>query len=279
MNEKPNDAQPYEDIPEGLDFVPKFGLVLPAELRFSGVPAFDEANDVLPESEWEEHDDLADFWPQIMAQANNNCTCASLAQGAEASFKAAGVPNVPHLSWGFNYTLRNGGRDEGAMCRDLAIDSKGIGLCPAALVSDSAVTKPRGGYGQDVLTAAAEWQFLEIYQCLNWQHVGSALSERFIVYHGFCLGRSGLSASADGRVPEYDGSTANGHAMVSRGLTRKFGEMRTITPNTWGTRYGLAGIGFWPKSYFWDRRGNFVNLDAYALRAVRRRDPLPPAAE
>lgn len=274
---RPNLKQPHVDVPDGLSYVPRFGHVAPADFRYSGVPSFDEANEVLPESQWVEHDHLDSYWPVIEAQQNNNCTNAALACGAKAAFDAAGVEGVPRFSWAFNYSLRNGGRDAGAMCRDLAIDSKEVGLAPSKLVPDERIYKPRGGWSQDVLAAAATWKFLEVYQCMNFQHIASAISQGFIVYHGFCLGRSGLNASKDGKVPEYDGSLANGHAMCSRGLTRRFGGWRAVTPNTWGQNYGLHGVGFWPPSYFWEERGNFVNLDAYALRAVKRPDALPVA--
>jgi hypothetical protein len=92
------------------------------------------------------------------------------------------------------------------------------------------------------------------------------------------LGAGGVSNPRDGRMPQFDGSLANGHAMCSRGLTKRFGDWRTVTPNTWGTGWGDKGVGYWPASYFWLQRGNFVNLDCFAVRAVRHAQPLPPVA-
>lgn len=277
METKANDTQPATDAFMSLNYVPRFGYKTPAEFRFGTVAAFDEANAVLPRDQWREHDDLAPFWPAVEAQQNNNCTAASLACGAFAAFKAAGV-ECPRLSWAFNYSLRNGGRDEGAFCRDLAIDFMNVGIAPAVAVPDSRIFRPAGGWPPEILAAAAKWKALEVYQCLTFDHVGSALSQDFVVYHGFCLGRNGvMNPGPSGRVAEYDGQLANGHAMCSRGLTKRFGDWRTVTPNTWGTGYGDQGVGYWPESYFWAQRGNFVNLDCYAIRAVKRVDPLPVA--
>lgn len=266
-----------EEVP-----VIRMGCVQPEELRYGAVPAWDDANPVLPESEWEEHDDYAQFPVEVGYQQNNNCTNASLAKLVELLEKAAGVPNVEPLSPTFAYALCNGGRDQGAMCRDVASVYRTKGLPRASLVPEGEIYQPRGGFSPEVLADAAKHLGLEIYQCLNWQHVGSALTRRFLVYHGFVLGTSYNHTGKDGRVPEWDGSLANGHAMHSRGLTRRFGDWRTVTPNTWSRGWGDNGVGYWPKSYFWDQRpyrgSVFVNLDCFAVRAVKRSDPLPAAA-
>lgn len=258
-----------------LSYTPMFGALQPDVLRFAGAPAWDEANDVLPESQWEEHDDLAPFCSPVRAQQNNNCTNAALGGLAEALFRAQGVGDVPRLSWAFLYAMCNDGRDQGAYCRDLADKFRTVGLAPEAKWPDSKILAR--SFPQDVLDAAAEYQALEVYQCLNWQHVGSALTRRFFVYHGFVLGNSYSRTGSDGRAPEWDGAFTNGHAMFSRGLTKRFGSWRTVTPNSWGPSFGDRGVGYWPESYFWAQRGNYVNLDAFAIRAVKRKDRLPQA--
>lgn len=253
------------------DFTPRFGVIQPTQPRFYGVPTWDAANPVLPESQWEEHDDLASVWPEIEAQQNNNCTNAALAHAATAAFTFAGIP-APRFSWASNYARHNNNRDSGAMCRDLAWDFKnGPGLLPSNMWPDSKIF---GGWTPEQIAEGEKWRALEIYQCMNFAHVASALTRRFAVYHGFCLGQGGVSNPRDGRMPEFDGQLANGHAMASRGLTKKFGDWRTITPNTWGKQWADNGVGYWPASYFWLQRSNFVNLDCFAIRAVRH-SPLP----
>lgn len=256
-------------------FEPKFGYIPPPEPRFGSVPAWADKNEVLPESEWREHDDHANEWPQIEAQRNNNCTNASIAMGVEALFKVSGI-EAPRFSWSSNYARHNGGRDQGAFCRDLAMDFLTVGLCPAALWPDS---KIYGNWTAEQLRAAEPWKGLEVYQCMSFAEVASALSRGFIVYHGFVLGNGGVSNPRDGRMPEYDGQFSNGHAMVSRGLTKRFGDWRTITPNTWGTGWADRGIGYWPRSYWWVQSGNKINLEAFCFRAPRlQADQLPKAA-
>lgn len=264
-------------LPDGTPLLT--GCKQPAELRFAAAPAWDEANDVLPQDQWEEHDDLKDFCSPVRAQKNNNCTNAALSGLAEALFRSAGVENVPRLSWSFLYALCNGGSDDGAMCRDLARKFRdGPGIPPESVWPDSRIFEPRGGMPAEAISAATPFQALEIYQCLNWQHVGSALTRRFLVYHGFVMGRDYQNTGQDGKVPRWDGRNAAGHAMFSRGLTRRFGDWRTITPNSWGTSWGDGGVGYWDASYFWDRRGNRVNLDAFAVRAIKRTDALPQSS-
>lgn len=256
-------------------YQPLCGYNPPPEPRFGNVPQWDERNPVLPESQWREHDDYAALWPRIEAQVNNNCTNSALANAAHAAFRIAGI-DAPRFSWASNYARHNGGRDQGAFCRQLAWDFKdGPGLLPASMWPDNRIY---GQWTEEHRRAASEWMALEIYQCMSFADVMSALSLGFTLYHGFVLGQGGVSNPRDGRVPEYDGQFANGHAMASRGITRRFGDWRTITVNSWGTQWGDKGVGYWPASYWWVQRGQFVNMEAFAIRAVVHNKPLPVAA-
>lgn len=258
-----------------MSYVPLCGALRPDTPRFSAVPAWAERNPVLPQSEWREHDDHAALCPVIEAQKNNNCTNASLAHMAGTLFKLHGL-NPPRFSWSALYARNNGGRDAGAFCRDLAADMLNVGMVPSELWPDGQIF---GQWSALQTEAASRWKALEVYQCMNFADVASALSRGFLVYHGFVLGNGGVSNPANGRMPEFDGSYANGHAMWSRGLTKRFGDWRTITPNTWGTQWGDDGVGYWPASYFWLQSGQFVNLDCYAIRAAAvQASELPAAA-
>lgn len=257
-----------------MSYNPLMGRLTPVNRRFKAVPTWDSANPVLPESEWREHDDHADLWPEIESQQNSNCTNASLAGLANCAFKLAGVENVPRFSWSFNYARHNGGQDEGAFCHDVMGDFRfGTGMAPSSLWPDEKIIA--SSFPKDVVDAASKWTALEVYQCMDFASVASALSMGFLVYTGFVLGNGYTNVPSSGKVPEWDGRVANGHAMASRGLTKQFGDWRTITPNTWGTSWGKKGIGFWPKSYFWESQGNMENLEAFAVRAVKRLDKLP----
>jgi hypothetical protein len=254
-------------LPDGTPVL--MGCNQPDVLRFSAVPKWDDANDVIPESQWEEHDDYAAVWPEIRAQKNNNCTNAAIGNLMEAAINAAQGGDCPRLSWSFLYSMFNGGSDSGAFCRELADAVRYRGLARESLYPDSKIFAPRGGYSQEVLDDAKQHTAVEVYQCMNKADVGSALTRRFLVYHGFVLGNAFFNTRADGIVPEFDGSLRNGHAMASRGLKRINGNLRPIVPNTWGPSFGDRGVGYVPWSYFWGERGNFVNLDCYAIRAVK----------
>jgi hypothetical protein len=245
----------------------KMGCVRPVHIRFGAVPMWADKNPVLAENDCPDHDDLAQFCEPPKTQHYSNCTNASLAWGAQAIFKANGV-DCPDLSMSFLYALNNGGRDQGAMCRDVIASWMAKGLPPASVVPESQIFTPRGGFSRAVLAAALQWQGFEVYQCMNWDDVRSALARRFIVYHGFSLGQAFFQAP-EGKVPEFDGQEVNGHAQCSRGLTRRFGDLRTITPNTWGSQgFGDNGIGYIPESYFAPTLGGDPNLDAYAIRSA-----------
>lgn len=263
----------------------RLGCLQPEVLRFAAVPAWDEANDVLPESQWVEHDDLAEYSPPIKYQRHNNCTNAALAGGMETAINAAYTGDrCPELSMSMLYSIHNGGRDAGAFCRDLAASVSGRGggkvkgLCRASLWPESKIYASERDFTPEILADAEEHMAFEVYQCMDWTHVASALSRRFIIYHGFVMGNAWTQTGSDGMAPEFDGRLAAGHAMYSRGLRRTNGKWRSITPNTWSVQKGDKGVYYWPASYFWGQRGNFVNLDAYAIRAVKINKPLPKAA-
>jgi hypothetical protein len=258
--------------------VVRLGCVQPAELRFAAAPAWDEANPVLSEAECLDTERNKPFLSPVKYQKNNNCTNAALAGLGEAIERASGVEDVPRLSMTMQYALHNDGRDAGAMCRDLADDYRKRGLCREALWGDDKIFLPRGGLPQAVLDDAKNHVALEIYQCLDWSHVRSALARDFFVYHGFVLGNAFFQTRKDGKVPAFDGSFRNGHAMFSWGLTRRFGDLRACARNSWDVSFGDNGDCYVPAGYFWGQSGNYVNLDAYAVRAVRRVDRLPVAA-
>lgn len=264
-------------LPDGS--VVKLGCKQPNVLKFSAAPAWDEANPVLSEDECQDTDRLKQFLSSCKTQENNNCTNASLAGLMEAEQRCAGVDNVEPLSMTMQYALHNGGVDEGAFCRDLADDMRKTGLCREVLWGNEKLYVPRGGMPPEVLADAKKNLILEIYQCLDWSHVRSALARDFFVYHGFVLGQRFFNTKSDGIVPSFDGRLANGHAMFSWGLTRKKdGKLRACTRNSWGTSFGEQGDCYIDSSYFWGQKGSFVNLDAYAVRSVVRQDKLPSAA-
>jgi hypothetical protein len=259
-------------LPDGTPV--RMGCLQPEEMRFAAVPKWEESNPVLPRDQWEEHDDYAPHMLGIKYQQNNNCTNASLAGLAETAFRAAGM-QVPSLSSTYLYSMTNGGRDAGAMCRDVAWTWLQQGLAPEEDALEGQIYAPRGGWPLETKAKAAKYKPLEIYQCMNADDVGSALTRRFLVYFGLCLGNRFFSTPKDGRVPPWDGSTRGGHAMYARGITKRFGDLRFIVPNSWSKSFGESGIGYMPLDYFWAESGNFINLDAYAVRAVKRNDDLP----
>lgn len=244
----------------------RMGYLLPDTLRNAAVPAWDEANERLPEEKWEEHDDYAPIAPDIKTQHYSNCTNASLAGLGELLWRAAGNEKVT-LSMSFLYSLCNGGRDNGAFNRDLAAKFLDTGLPLDSLAPESKILAH--SWSDEVIADAKTRQALEVYQCLNWEDVGSAITRRFLIYHGFVLGNAFFNARSDGNVPSFDGSMRNGHAMYSRGLRKQNGVWRTTTPNSWGVSFAASGVGYIDKSYFWDQRGQMVNLDCYAIRALK----------
>lgn len=256
----------------------KFGYNNPDELKFAAAPPFDQANTLLSENEWEEHDDYAQFTPPIEAQQNNNCTNAAISSCAEALGASQGM-KLTRRSWSYLYAHENGGRDQGASCRHVAKRLRdGDGLPAASVWPDEKIFLPRGEVAQVVLDSAAECQALEIFQIFDWKGVMSALTQRFVVYFGISCGRAFFQTRKDGKTPSWDGSMRNGHAMWLRGITKKFGDNRAVCVNSHGKGFGDNGVCYIDESYFWAERGRFVNLDAYGIRALKKKDQLPQAA-
>jgi hypothetical protein len=264
MADDPNDTAEYEPV------VPRFGAVQPAEVRFGAVPAFADRIAPLPESQWVETDALRPFLPEVRAQKNSNCTNAASSNWLFTMLRAAGY-DCPELSWAYNYARNNGGRDQGAMCRDLSMDLLQVGTPRRDLWPDERIYLPRGPIPTEVSADAATRLGLEIYQCLGWADVGTALSLGFGVYHGFVLGIAFIDRTGpDGVVPAWDGRFSNGHAMFSYGLVKVNGTWRTRCRNSWGRGFGQGGDCYIDESYFWSERGQYINLDCYCMRAVKR---------
>lgn len=247
----------------------KLGCRLPQTPRFAEVPTWADANDIIPESEWDLHDDFAAYDVPVRKQNYNNCTNAALAGAAECLLSAQRGERVT-LSMSMLYALCNGGVDEGAFCRDLALKFMRLGLCLESLWPESRVTTLEEP-SREVLDSAAKYRGFEMYQVRSWEEYGSALTRRFVLYHGFMLGSAFMrGVGANGVVPPYDGVLANGHAMYSRGLTEIAGVKRGVCVNSWGRSWGKGGLCFLDQSYFWHQRGNWVNLDCIAIRSVRQ---------
>lgn len=260
----------------------KTGCKAPLHVRFGAVPKWSDKNPVLSESECQDHDNLAQFCEPSKAQNYNNCTNASLAWIVQTAFKQAGIA-CPDLSRSFAYALCNGGVDQGAMCRDVMSVAMTKGLPPEMLCPEDHIYLPRGGWPTSLLKAAMQWELLEVYQCMDWPDVRSALAREFLVYHGFSLGGDDrhcpfFDTGSNGKPPTWDGRLSNGHAMGSRGLTRKFGDLRTVTPNTWGTTFGDGGVCYIDQSYFNGGSGNYLNMEAFAIRFAKIATPLPVAS-
>lgn len=244
----------------------------PDEFRNAAVPAWAERNPVLQESDCDDHDDLAKWYPESLAQGFNNCTNASIAAASKAQLESQGI-QTPNLSRSYQYAQCNGGRDQGASCRQVIQNLMGNGPYPGlpaeSLYPENQIYMPKGGFPQHVIDDAKTRIAFEVYQCLSWADVISAVARRFFVYQGYVLGQNWFSVPKSGKVASWDGRFENGHATIARGLTRKFGDLRVIVPNTWGPSFGDNGVGYVDQSYYWTQRGNFVNLEAYAIRAFK----------
>lgn len=263
-------------LPDGTPA--RMGCIQPETQRFGAVTAWSDANPVLSEAECEDHDDYAGFTPPIINQPFSNCTNASAAKMAECGLWVSTGIKPPTLSQTWLWAHWNGGSTKnGAMCRDVVDKLRTWGIPTDALFPASKYSIPSSGSSPELLADAKTRCALEVYQCENWADIRSSLARRFWVYYGIVIGRAYFNTPATGKTPPWDGSRINGHAMWLRGLTRSFGDLRAINVNSWGLNFAKAGISYMSADYFWATSGNYINLDAYAVRSFAHSEAVPTA--
>jgi hypothetical protein len=266
----------FFELPDGRTV--RLAAKLPQEPHCEGLPCWSDEKAILDPRDWRGSGGKRDLWvPDRYDQGStNSCTGHSFAGVVGASLAATGASPV-RFSAGFNYGLTNGGRDEGAYCRDLVKSGKEVGLVPEAVIPSDSYYKQY--YPSSAYTVAKRYRIAEAYQIESWVEYCSALTLGYNVYHGFLIGQN-FRPDANGFLPDFTG-WGGGHAMWSYDLVQHptNGRWYGCGVNSWGTRWGKNGLCFFPESYFWRSAvvngTQFYNLDAWAIRVVAE-DPQEP---
>ena len=112
---------------------------------------------------------------------------------------------------------------------------------------------------------ARSYRIAEAWDCPTFDHIATAIQRGFCVDYGIMVGSS-FDTDSDGWVNE--GGGRGGHAMCGVGLAKreKRGKEQwgVITVNSWGTNWGVNGVGIVPESYF----ANQTFTDGWCVRCA-----------
>ncbi len=248
--------------PDGREYVEFDG-----ERRYlaARMPTAEEADDptrpkyragrvILPREEWK--DTSLKLWiPGIYDQnGQSSCTGNGVAAAFGAAYALTGAKPV-RFSAGFIY----------AQVRDLLTAGKRYGFAPESVVPSRTIFKsqiPKSAYDE-----AMPYKIGEDWQADSFDEMGDAVERGFAVPFGVCLGRN-FKCDAEGYVEDYSGHFEGGHCMYAFGKHKARGRWWLDVANSWGLRFGVQGICHMPESYFWKQKGQYVNLDAFVIRAV-----------
>ena len=236
---------------------------------------------IIPRDQWQEVDH-SEWCPDIMDQGSTpQCGGFSTACAHTAAVAMSGRPLDAPLSpgWIYGYCKRPGG---GILVRDALTCLKERGCCSIETVGPFDITP--SGYSGAARKEAEQYKLTEAYQVTGFDELASCLQAGYLGEFGLLIGGNFHPNPETGVVPDQAGLTG-GHAMYAVGLVNVDGKWYIKVRNSWSERWGVEGWCLMPESYFWYKRPgyNYVNLDAFAIAAVRQdtqdNDDLPPVED
>lgn len=257
-----------------VDGEPRYLACLPPRPDFGGFRLFASANRIIPRSQWRPVDlsPLAgDVWDQGQ---HGSCVGHGSGKAFEIVYRMGGGAVPPG---GFSptslYAQINGGRDGGAIVSDAmdALIGTGIGLMSD--VPESVI------YDRQISAAAkakySRFRVSDAFHCATFDSIGSALQLGYPVSFGITIYSGFNQVGSDGMVPT-GGVPIGGHCMAVEGCVPIGGQWYFAVRNSWGPRWGKAGICYLSEWHF-ARDGQ---LDAFAIRAdqfdPQDANPAPP---
>lgn len=199
---------------------------------------------------------IAEIYDQ---NGQGSCVGHGAIQGLYTSSRSTGQ-NTPRLSPCFLYAQINGGQDQGAVVSDALEALKAGGTCTEATVGPKRIWKrdiPQHAYEE-----AKRFRIEEAFTLDNWNDIlASLIRYKRPVVFGVEIGQD-FEPDAEGYIPERSGQ-GGGHCMVATGVDVRKSRIHLEVVNSWGDRWGRAGVCYMPQSYF----NGYV--DAFAILAAR----------
>jgi len=219
----------------------KYGLtVAPPKLKWNKVGSNPSVVQI-PRSQWVEVN-LGLCCPPVHDQDGVGQCASDAAVGTVEFARAfAGMPYVK-LSAGDLYGRVNGGSDNGSLLEDNLAEILNHGVATAATVP--AIWSPRFRPDKNKVDAErALYGVVEVYQCMDFDDMASAILQGFVVEHGM-MWRDGFKVGSDGWLYNASGGRG-GHAQMAYGLAfnKKTGKWGLITQNSWGLSWGGSADG------------------------------------
>jgi hypothetical protein len=193
------------------------------------LPRFQDAYTSVPEAQWAESDQIAQFNPPMLYQVQNGCVGHAACTAFWVAWVASGLDPLD-FSPTWIYAMTNGGRDNGAMIGDVIDALQKHGICLASTFPEDHTYAPAAS--SPAYAEAALYKLDDAYQIATWEELGTALHKGFQVESSVMVGRDFMNMDADGFVP-VDGGPGN-HAVFSGGIRRFKGKVGAKTRTSWG---------------------------------------------
>lgn len=230
----------------------------PKGARGLEVPAWGDANGLIPEVEWSEFD----WWPADVKVKDQDgkgaCNGHSTVTGIELDMAVAGKPYVALSAW-FVYAILCGGWDRGSSISESLQLIQDKGVCPESEV-------PYGTINPRSLTAKAYVQAAR-FKCQKGlaittrEEIMSAVLTLRPLNLSIAVGNGFNNLSSEGVPPLGRGSTNHAVTVFGGAKRSESGGWLVKMCNSWGTRWGLDGFCWLPL----DRLPEGDGFDAYEV--------------
>lgn len=228
----------------------------------------------VPPSDYRELSLLPRAMVRILNQKSTSACVGHMEAGAfETAWKLKNAAPHPFSAF-FVYAQINGGRDAGAMIADALEAGMKIGHATEAEVPADGSVKFTRQIPSGVYEVGKRFKIAKGERLRTSREIYSSLQLGFVVCLGIDCGRA-FDTDAEGYIyPQRGGG--GGHGVYLMGMKQRNGDWYGEMPNSWGSSFGIGGVGYLHPSYF------DGNADAYRIE-VAGEDPqeteLPPIAK
>lgn len=174
------------------------------------------------------------------------------------------------------YSLINGGTDGGAVISDAMTALKMYGIAEKRLVPDDMIF--RAQLPAEAYANARRFRAVEVYRCLSFADIVSAISLGHTVASGIFVGRNFGELSSDGVAPLPD-QIVGGHALAHVGIKylSRLSRWGVLTQNSWSQEWGFRDetTGEGGFCYLVEEHWQRMQPDAWAVVGVQEDPDFP----